>query len=157
VPNARIRPATVLDAHAVADVHLTCWRETFGDRITADVYAEREANAPGEWQAELAEPARSATWVADREGTVVGFAHAVATGAKEVRPLELRHLFVPVAEQGRRTGTHLLELAIGDAPCQLWVVEDNEQAIGFYRRHSFELDGADREGVGGLPEVRMVR
>jgi GNAT superfamily N-acetyltransferase len=159
VPAARIRPATVLDAPVIAGVHLQGWRETHGDLIPADVYAERAADGPARWEETLAAPGATMTWVADRDGDIVGFATAVAAGPREVRPLQLKLLYVLAAEQGRRTGTHLLELAIGDAPCFLWVSEANTRAQGFYRAHGFEADGV-RQAVaagGHLPEIRMVR
>ena len=68
-----------------------------------------------------------------------------------MRPLQLSRLYVLAAEQGRRTGTHLLELAVGDAPCFLWVAEDNTHAQGFYRSHGFEADGARSRGRRRTP------
>ncbi|KAE8763078.1 GNAT family N-acetyltransferase [Georgenia thermotolerans] len=159
LPAARIRPATVLDAPAIARAHLQAWRETYGELVPAGVYAQREAEGPGRWEAMLADPGATMTWVAQRDDEVVGFATALAAGPAGVRPLQLSRLYVLAAEQGRRTGTHLLELAIGDAPCFLWVAEGNTRAQGFYRSHGFEADGA-REPVaagGHLLAIRMVR
>lgn len=159
LPSARIRPANALDAPAIAAVHLRCWHETYGGAVPDEVYAQRAADAPAEWERELADPDGPTTWLAQRDGEAVGFAQAVAPGAGHVRPLELRLLYVVAAEQGRRTGTHLLQLAIGDAPCQVWVVESNVRAQGFYRHHGFELDGERRAVAAGgaLAEVRMLR
>lgn len=159
LPSARIRPATVLDAAALAAVHQQAWRETYGDRVPAEVYAERDAVLESEWATRLADPGATHTWIAERDGEAVGLASARATGPGQVRPLELTLLYVLAAEQGRRTGRHLLRLSVGDAPCLLWVVEDNDRAVDFYRRRGFELDGARREEAahGLLPEVRMVR
>jgi ribosomal protein S18 acetylase RimI-like enzyme len=158
-PSARIRPATVLDAPRIAAVHLRCWHETYGDQVPDEVYAERAANGRAEWERALSDPDGPTTWLAQRDGEAVGFAQAVAPGAGHVRPLELRLLYVVADEQGRRTGTNLMQLAIGDAPCQLWVAESNAYAQGFYRHHGFELDGERREVAAGgaLAEVRMVR
>ncbi|MFC7406289.1 GNAT family N-acetyltransferase [Georgenia alba] len=157
-PNARIRPATVLDAPDLAAVHLQAWRERYGDLLPEDVYAERAEHGPGQWEAMLADTAGPTTWIARRDGRAVGFAQATAPGAGEVRSLELTYLVVLAAEQGRRTGTHLLQLAIGDAPCQLWVLEGDERTIGFYGHHGFAPDGAHRPAFGGhLTEVRMLR
>ncbi|MCK6212636.1 GNAT family N-acetyltransferase [Georgenia sp. EYE_87] len=159
LPSARIRPANVLDAPAIAAVHLRCWHETYDVKVPEDVYAERAAEGPGEWERALSDPNGPTTWLAQRDGEAVGFAQAVAPGAGHVRPLELRLLYVVAEEQGRRTGTHLLQLAIGDAPCQLWVEEGNTRAQGFYRHHGFELDGERRAVAAGgaLTEVRMLR
>jgi GNAT superfamily N-acetyltransferase len=159
IPSARTRPATALDAAAIARAHGQARRETYGDHIPEDVYAEREQGAAGEWEQALADPGATMTWVAVRDGEVVGFATVEATGPREVRPLQLRLLYVLAAEQGRRTGAHLVELAVGDAPCFLWVAEANTRAQEFYRHHGFEADGARQtEAVmGHVPEIRMVR
>ena len=158
-PSARIRPATFLDAPDIARVHLQCWRETYADLIPAETYAEREATEPLAWETQLAEPGATMTWVALRDGETVGFATAAAAGPHQVRPLELRLLYVLAAEQGRRTGYHLLELAVGDAPCFLWVAETNTRAQAFYARQGFAVDGDRRVVTAGesLPEIRMVR
>lgn len=159
LPSARIRPASVLDAAALARVHQRGWRETYGDRVPEAVYAERDETLEGQWAARLADPGDTHTWIAERDGEAVGLASARATGPGQVRPLELTLLYVLAAEQGRRTGLHLLRLAVGDAPCFLWVVDGNDRAVDFYRRQGFELDGARREQAahGLLPELRMVR
>jgi GNAT superfamily N-acetyltransferase len=159
LPSARIRPATVLDADALAAVHLQGWRETYGDLVPAEVYADRAAREPGEWRTVLTDPGPSHTWVAERDGAVVGLATAESAGPGQVRPLELRLLYVLAAEQGRRTGYHLFTLAVGDAPCFLWVAEANARAQAFYRRQGFAADGTRREAAahGHLPEIRMVR
>jgi ribosomal protein S18 acetylase RimI-like enzyme len=159
LPSARIRPATALDAAAIAAVHLRCWHETYGSEVPDEVYAERAANGAAEWERALSDPDGPTTWLAHREGEAVGFAQAVAPGAGSIRPLELRLLYVVADEHGRRTGTHLLQLAVGDAPCQLWVAEGNTRAQGFYRHHGFELDGERRAVAarGALAEVRMLR
>ncbi|TRW43358.1 GNAT family N-acetyltransferase [Georgenia yuyongxinii] len=159
IPSARIRPATALDADAIARAHGHARRETYGDRIPEDVYVDREGRAAGEWEQVLADPGATTTWVAVRDQEVVGFASVEATGPREVRPLQLRLLYVLAAEQGRRTGTHLMELAVGDAPCFLWVAETNTRAQEFYRLHGFVVDGARQTepGMGDIPEIRMVR
>ena len=51
--------------------------------------------------------------------------------------------------------------AIGDeVPAYLWVIEGNERAVAFYRRHGFELDGVVHDIEPGWPggrQARMVR
>ncbi|UNX56426.1 GNAT family N-acetyltransferase [Georgenia sp. TF02-10] len=158
-PAARIRPATVVDADAIADVHLRCWHETYGEAVPPEVYADRAARRPQQWQDLLADPGPTQTWVAVRGQEIVGFATAAAAGPGQVRPLQFQLLYVLAAEQGRGTGTHLLELAVGDAPCFLWVAETNTHAQRFYARHGFAPDGARQAGPAGweVTEIRMVR
>lgn len=51
----------------------------------------------------------------------------------------------------------MLERALGDRPAYLWVVDGNERAITFYRRHGFELYGARQVQDEGNDDLRMVR
>ncbi|MPV38139.1 GNAT family N-acetyltransferase [Georgenia subflava] len=159
LPAARIRPATVLDAAALAAVHLQGWRETYGAKIPEAVYVDRAEHGTAVWEEMLSDPDAPTTWVAHRDGEPVGLARAEAPGAGNVRPLELRLLYVLAAEQGHGTGHNLVQLAIGDAPCFLWVEEGNVRAQDFYRDLGFELDGATRQTAaqGHLTELRMVR
>lgn len=156
---ARIRPATVLDAEAVAAVELAAWRETYGDRVPDQIYAERARTGAQRWHDSLADPDGPMTWLAHRDGTPVGLARAEAPGAGHVRPLELALLHVLAVERRRGTGARLAELAIGDAPCFVWVAEADEESQAFYLELGFEPDGERRDTLPGgrLPEVRMVR
>lgn len=140
-PPARIRPASVLDAAGTALVA----------GGTAAGWAER-----------VAEPGARATWVADRAGEVVGVAVASAAGAGGVRSLELEVLALAETETDPATREHLLELAVGDAPCLVWVAEADTGAQAFYARHGFAADGARRSGAGSDirgagSDIRMVR
>jgi len=65
-------------------------------------------------------------------------------------------LYVRAARWGHGIGYALLETAIGDRAAYLWVLHDNERAIGFYERQGFRLDGTRDEHDEGL-HVRMVR
>ncbi|MEE6273363.1 GNAT family N-acetyltransferase [Georgenia wangjunii] len=156
---ARIRPAHVADAEAVAAVHAQAWRETYSGSVPDDVFAEMERTGPDGWRRALADPGGMATWLAERSGEVVGLAQAHAVGPGNVRPLQLSVLYVLRAHQGTGTGQRLLDVAVGDAPCFLWVAEDNPRAIAFYRRNGFEPDGAREieERWGGVAGVRLVR
>ncbi|MDD9208255.1 GNAT family N-acetyltransferase [Georgenia sp. 10Sc9-8] len=156
-PFARVRPATVLDAGPLAEAHRTAWWETYGEVVPAEAHPEPAESARGWWEAALSDPDGPTTWVAVRDGAVVGFSRAVAPGAGNVRPLELQLLYVLAAEQGRRTGTHLLQMAVGDAPCALWVAAHDLRAQGFFRHHGFGLDGTREQRWGGLTVARMLR
>jgi ribosomal protein S18 acetylase RimI-like enzyme len=47
--------------------------------------------------------------------------------------------------------------AIGDRPAYLWVLEGNDRAVAFYRRHGFTEDGGRKlEPDTGLVEIRMA-
>jgi ribosomal protein S18 acetylase RimI-like enzyme len=55
-------------------------------------------------------------------------------------------------------GTALLEAA-HDRPAgdvALWVLEGNEAALAFYRRHGYEVDGAKAHDATGVEQLRMT-
>ncbi|MHB1065555.1 MAG: hypothetical protein ACYC1Z_13875 [Georgenia sp.] len=141
---ARIRPATVLDAVDVARV---------------------VGSAPA-WEERLLEPGATTTWVADRGGEVVGVAVAKAAGPGAQRSLELEVLDVLATETDAATREHLLELAVGDAPCLVWVGDADQGAQEFFARHGFVPDGARSVAGAASPgeiragsgaRIRMVR
>lgn len=156
---ARIRPAHAGDAEAVHELHCDTWQEAYAELVPDAVLDHQRRHGLSAWQTRLADPTGDAVWLAHRDGVAVGFASASAAGTEEVRSLQLRALYVRAGEYGRGTGANLLQLAVGDAPCYLWVAAENPRAVAFYRKHGFELDGTERrvQRWGDLLTVRMVR
>ncbi len=113
-----------------------------------------------EWEQILTQP--EGVWIAHRDGQAVGFARAVASGAGQVRPLELEKLYVRASEYGRGTAQNLMEISIGDAPCQTWVADYNTRARSFYLKAGFTMDTSpsSRKKAKSVPGVyleRMIR
>lgn len=75
---------------------------------------------------------------------------------------EVFALYVLEAYHGQRVGYELMNAALGRLPAYekiaLWVLEGNGQAIRFYERYGFRLDGARTEIMLGAPctELRMI-
>jgi GNAT superfamily N-acetyltransferase len=92
------------------------------------------------------------TWVAERNGAVVGF--AVVDGGW------LEHLYVHPSRFNTGTGAKLFEQATQKHPqgFQLWVFQKNAGARRFYERHGCALekltDGADNEEK--LPDALYI-
>jgi chorismate mutase/GNAT superfamily N-acetyltransferase len=142
-----LRPATVDDAPAMADVHVDCRGANVGsmppmvhDRATTHrwMHGRLEGESRG--------------WVAERDGRVVGY--LVITGDW------LDDLFLLPGETGLGVGAALLEVAKTERPdgfC-LWVFESNEGARRFYRHHGLvELERTDgSDNAERAPDVRMV-
>ena len=156
---ARVRAAHAGDAEALSAIHAQGWRETYTGRVPADVFAEMERAGPDRWRRAIIEPEGRMTWLAERDGVVVGLAQAEAVGPGHVRPLQLSVLYVLRTHQGTGTGQRLLDVSIGDAPCFLWIAEENPRALAFYRRNGFAPDGAREieERLGGVAGIRLVR
>lgn len=157
--SARIRQARFDDAETLHRLLCDTRRETFGASAPEAAFEQAEREGLAEWQQALGEGTHQSAWLAHREGTAVGLARSRATGVEGPRPLCLENLYVRSSEQGQGTGTNLLQLAIGDAPCYLWVAGGNDRAAAFYHTHGFDFDGAEwaDEQWPGLSLHRMVR
>ena len=107
------------------------------------------------WRGILGE--REPTWVAEDADGLVGFAVAgpardndVDDDPRALRALRARGVL------GHRRRLRAVRDAVGDRAACLWVLADNDRAIGFYERQGFRLDGTEDEHDEGL-HVRMVR
>lgn len=156
----RIRLATVLDAEAIVAMKDAAWRESYGSLVSASVLdgldARRDATVA--YVSGLMQEGYH-FWVATRGDEIVGVALAGPRRDADVSVLlELELLYVRESVKGSGLADGLLSTAIGDADAYLWVMDGNERAIAFYRRHGFVPDGARRPIDDGLPdEIRMVR
>src|SRR5690625_7867793 len=111
---ARIRPAHGGDAEIIHNLLLDCWQEAYTEHVPAEAFESLRRGGLAEWEAILREP--EGVWIAHREGTAVGFARAIATGAGQVRALELEKLYVRASEYGSRPAASLAASPIAAAP-----------------------------------------
>jgi chorismate mutase/GNAT superfamily N-acetyltransferase len=142
-----LRPATLDDAPAMADLHVDSRVANVGsmppmvhDRATTHRWMRQRLEAG------------SRGWVAESAGEAVGY--LVITGEW------LDDLFVAPGATGRGIGAALLDVAKSERPdgfC-LWVFETNAGARRFYRRHGLlDLERTDGSGnAEAAPDVRMT-
>jgi GNAT superfamily N-acetyltransferase len=162
-----IRPATSADAWAIARVHVLAWqtgyRGLISDSLLDGLSIERRAAF---WARVLSEPLPDQrTFVADFSGDVRGFATGGRCRDEDSRTSgELQAIYVLPQQWDTGTGSALYEACIdalrADAftDATLWVVECNDRALRFYRKHGWKHDGARRveEWDGAiLNEVRL--
>lgn len=166
---ATIRPATAADAEVIAQVHVASWRETYPGLVPPSILAGLSvAERAKMWRKILRQPdafQRSAVFVAERSGAVIGFA---ACGDQRSSKLETRGfaaeifaLYLLRSDQGLGLGRLLMaELARTLAGrvqqgASLWVLRENLAARRFYERLGGELVGEkeDRREEGILVEV----
>lgn len=158
-----VRVPEVSDAPDIGRIHVEVWRSTYVGLMSADFLASLDpARSAARWTRDIAEQG-------DDQGYLVGVtpADAIAGFAawgppllgEHVSDLELYSLNVSPRHQGSGLAHLLISEAIGDQPCELWVADGSRQAITFFQRYGFRLDGADRrdEELGGIFELRMVR
>lgn len=142
-----LRPASVADAPAMADVHVDCRLANVGS-MPPMVHPRETAHR---WMRGRLE-GESTGWVAERDGRLVGY--LVLTGEW------LDDLFLAPGETGHGIGAALLDVAKAERPeglC-LWVFETNTGARRFYERHGLvELETTDgSSNAERSPDVRMV-
>src|SRR5262245_57548767 len=166
-----VRAAVPGDAPAMAALHVRAWRAAYAG-IMPDAFLaglrveEREAM----WRRSLTEPelapAERAIFVADQDGTVLGFAAAGhARGDDEFGLGELYAINVDPPAWGGAASGALLDAAAAwldarFATSILWVVDRNARARAFYAGAGWSLDGATRTEVYDgttVPECRYRR
>jgi ribosomal protein S18 acetylase RimI-like enzyme len=142
-------------------VHLEVWRQAYAGLMPQEYLDSLDPGQFAEkWRVRLATTHPGATrLVARDDGGIAGFATAGPPRLEDA-PVDLELYAINVLARAHGTGLAdtLLDAAIGDRPAYLWVVEGNERAIAFYRRHGFADDGGrDVDSESGATEIRMVR
>ncbi|WP_296737973.1 N-acetyltransferase [Mesorhizobium sp.] len=157
-----IRAMTANDLSAVSQLLGGSWRRTYspimGEENTARLSDEK--HAPEKLAAELADDDKM-SFVAERtDGSIAGYAMAAMDGQGDVM---LDRLHVEPEEFGTGLAVDLLHAVLaahaGIPSIALEVIEGNDRAIAFYRRHGFEV--VERRpaahGVGGHASLIMRR
>jgi GNAT superfamily N-acetyltransferase len=143
----RIRAATGKDAKGIARVQERGWQAAYRHVFPADELDRGGFIQAARWRERLDRPPTGwSTFVADRDGTVVGFT-SVGPSRDERGVGELYAIYVDPDEWSTGTGRALIEraeerLREGYAEVTLWVLEDNPRARRFYERAGWTLDGA---------------
>ncbi len=155
-----IERPTVADADEIGRVHVEVWRQAYDGLMPEAYLASRDPVAFADfWRDRLAAADRGTAWVARDDAGIVGFA-STGPGRDADRPVDLELIAINVLARAHGTGLadDLLAAAVGDRAAYLWVVDGNERAMAFYRRHGFADDGTRKpEPDTGVTEVRMVR
>ena len=157
-----VRPATADDAVGIARVQERGWQRAYRHVFPVEELDRGGFIQPGRWRERLERPpAGWATFVAEHDGSVVGFA-SVGPSRDERGIGELYAIYVDPDDWSTGTGRALIERAEAQlcseyAEVTLWVLEDNPRARRFYERAGWSLDGGrkaeSRWGVRA-PEVR---
>lgn len=154
------------DVTGIARVHLATRRSAYREMLPAPVLAEmNEVSLVDWWQRRLAtapRPNRLLVAVECQPSTeLLGFAHV---GPGDAGQGELYAIHVHPLAQGMGVGMRLLDAALnalhdlGYHRAELWVLDGNLPAQGFYRRHGWQpVDGMQREvQIGGASVSEVV-
>ncbi|MDQ3163446.1 MAG: GNAT family N-acetyltransferase [Actinomycetota bacterium] len=159
-----IREATAADADAIGRIQVETWRVAYAWLMPA---AALEAASVEErqrlWRDGLSSalPSQRATFVAEAEGEVVGFASVGECREPGSEDGELYAIYLDQARWGQGTGRALLERAeeslreSGFADALLWVLDGNERAIGFYERAGWLPSGRKTDTFQGAEVVEL--
>ena len=161
-----MRPATPADADAIGRVQVETWRVAYQGLLPDDVIARFDLEARQRlWRDGLARVPRpgSATFVAELDGEVVGFASVGRSREDEAETEgELYAIYLHPSRWDQGIGRALLERAeesmraYGFERAILWVMEGNERGERFYRAAGWQHDGRKVDAFQGV-EVAELR
>ncbi|WP_292791420.1 MULTISPECIES: GNAT family N-acetyltransferase [unclassified Microbacterium] len=165
-----IRDAVADDAEAVARVHVRSWQAAYEGLIDQEVLDGLSVSERADgWRRIFADPLPTSlgTLVAERDGTVVGWASSGSGRDPDgLDDAELYGIYADPTAWSTGAGHALLDAAeqrmidAGHTRAYLWVLDGNDRADGFYARHGWELDGAtkiDQRPQFTLREHRRVK
>ena len=161
-----VRPAVAGDADAIGRVQVETWRAAYRGLMPDEAIAGFDLEGRQRmWREGLARQPRpgSATFVAELEGEVVGFASVGRSRDDESgNEGELYAIYLHPSRWDQGIGRALLERAeesmrtFGFERALLWVLEGNERGERFYRAAGWASDGRKLETFQGA-EVTELR
>ena len=166
-PQIHIRPATIADAPACAEIHCRGWEAAYADIVPAQAIAQKNAARPAAWPGYLAS-GQYAYYVPVLDGKVVGFVSLGQPGANENLPAyycEIAAIYLHPSVYRQGIGRQLMAFAEdrarekGKTAMMLWVFEDNAPSRRFYEACGYRPDSATEEREYGrtLRSLRYVK
>jgi ribosomal protein S18 acetylase RimI-like enzyme len=149
-----VRTARPEDATAVREIAEASWSADYPEILSSESIRQglEEWYSPESVEDAIAR-SNSRTLVAEREGEVVGFVHAIWDVAKDEG--DILRLYVHPDHRGAGIGTELLEAACerlfdsGARRIKAMVLAANEVGNAFYREYGFEQVDTEAVDVGG--------
>ena len=162
-----IRPATAVDAAAIAAIHVASWRDAYADILSADYLSGPiEADRLAVWSDRFrdASPSQLVDIACDPARQPFGFVCGFRDSDPQWGSL-IDNLHVLPRARGRGVGEKLLRRAASQFAAQgsqlglhLWVFEANVAALRFYQRHGgrvVERKLSHMPAAGGKPVLRV--
>ncbi|MCL2299251.1 MAG: GNAT family N-acetyltransferase [Firmicutes bacterium] len=162
-----IRPATIDDAPACAEIHCLGWEAAYSGFIPVEAIAKKNAERPARWPGYLASGLYD-YYVPVLEGQVVGFLSLRPPEASENLPdcyYEVGGLYLHPLVYRQGIGRKLMAFAEerarekGKTAMMLWVFKDNAPSRRFYEACGYHPDSAVEEHEYGrtLRSLRYVK
>lgn len=159
-----IRPATIDDASAIAEVHVNAWKKAYAGIVPSDYLERMSVEKRTEWWRKALGERQGTVLVAVVRDKVVGWISFGPSGGGEADTVEIYAIYILPDDWRRGIGSDLLKAAEpslgGFSSTVLWVLAENKRALAFYRDRGFEPDGATKQiEIGGahLREIRLRR
>ena len=165
-----IRDATLADAHAVAEVHVSSWRAAYAEIIPARVLEEMCSTRLERWTQSLSDiNSIYRALLCEHDGRVTGFATYSPSrdeGDDKQQTAELCALYVHPHDWNRGYGRALTNAVIQRVrqgpwrELMVWCLTNNHPARRFYQAIGFVLDGKTKNiTIADEPfaEVRFSR
>ena len=158
---AVIRPARDTDLAAVGAVHAASRRDAYQHLLSPDTLATITAQSQADqWRARMpGQQTPHQLSVAEHDGVVVGFCLVGTEDGGGSAILNAVHVHPDAQRAG--TGRLLVDAGVqqarswGHSTMQLWVLEDNRRARGFYEHLGWVNDGVTRRGeINGEPTTQ---
>jgi len=159
VPWTIARP-TRDDLDELGRVHVQVWREAYAGLLPVEYLAGLDPTfGPRRWRERFGTTPEVSWWLARDEEGIAGMATSGPSRDDDAPvPFELYAINVLRRAHGTGLADALMAQVVGDRPAYLWVLEGNDRAISFYRRHGFFDDGGRKpEPDTGVMEIRMTR
>ena len=155
-----IRPATPADTEDIVRIYIVSWNAGFGSLLSRDDRTVTQ-ELTERWRRDLGRGVPHRWWVAECEGSIVGFV-GIGPSRDPVDPQlgEVDTIAVDPPHWRTGVGRALMSVAVrhlvsdGYYDAILWTVEGYERGISFYEVMGWRRDGGVRDG--GL-QVRFRR
>lgn len=159
-----IRPARPDDAERIAQVHVTSWQRAYEGMLPAELLAGLDPHARAvRWESLLTESPEKRVLIAENGLQTLGFASFGPSGDEDAEPFtsELYSMYLDPAAWGHGVARQLMRTVLDEVPAgkpmTLWVLDGNQRAQHFYRRHGFQPDGVERIEELGTQPIRELR
>jgi GNAT superfamily N-acetyltransferase len=162
-----IRRADPADARSIAEVHVRAWRWAYRGLMPDELLDGLSIERREEWWRRGLSPERprNRTWVAERDGRLVGFV-AAGPGQDPDATAETGEVYAIYLEEevvGTGVGRALFARAVDDLRADgyraatLWVLDSNERTRRFYEAAGWLPDGESKVEPWGEFELSEVR
>lgn len=157
-----IRPATAEDADDIARVDIASWRSAYSEMLPGSYLASLDPAERAElWRTSVADPG-TRIMVAEIDRSTIGFTSIGPSRDEDAEDgdLEIYAIYLHPAAWGRGVARALMQRVlaeVGDTvSLTLWILQENDRAQHFYRRHGFTHDGTERiDEIGGKPMTQL--